>query len=75
MRAIATAMGFPPEVWFEESIGDVMPIGPSDSNRGMSGRVESLFDAIRNPTSFGLNDVCAGRLTPKGSTCQRCCGG
>ena len=48
MRAIANAMGFPPEAWFEEGVGRA-PIGPADDGRGITGRVEHLFDAVRNP--------------------------
>jgi len=48
MAAIAKAMGFPPEAWFEESAGHV-PKGSDGVGRGIAGRVEHLFDAIRNP--------------------------
>jgi len=51
MRAIAKAMGFPPELWFEEDLGDeggrlAMPEG-----RGIPGRLEHLFETIKNPKS------------------------
>jgi transcriptional regulator with XRE-family HTH domain len=49
MKAIAKAMGFAPEVWFEESLGDVPSIGRAEGSRGVAGRLEHLFDAIRNP--------------------------
>jgi transcriptional regulator with XRE-family HTH domain len=49
MRAIAKAMGFAPEVWFEESLGDRRPRGRAKESGGFAGRVEQLFDAIRNP--------------------------
>jgi transcriptional regulator with XRE-family HTH domain len=48
MRAIANAMGFPPELWFEERVGHV-PSGPDGEGRGIAGRIEHLFDAVRNP--------------------------
>jgi hypothetical protein len=51
MRAIAKAMGFPPEAWFDESIGEGMPSVPDDEGRGLAGRVEHLFDAVRNPST------------------------
>ncbi len=49
MKAIAKAMGFAPEVWFEESLGDGRPRGRAEESGGLAGRVEHLFDAIRNP--------------------------
>jgi hypothetical protein len=49
MRAIAKAMGFPPGTWFDESIGDVTPTGTAKEGRSIAGRVEHLFEAIRNP--------------------------
>jgi transcriptional regulator with XRE-family HTH domain len=50
MAAIAKAMCFPPEAWFEEGFGHA-PTEPSDDSRGIAGRVEHLFDAVRNPTT------------------------
>jgi transcriptional regulator with XRE-family HTH domain len=49
MRAIAKAMGFPPEMWFEEDLGDEgrPPAGPE--GRGIPGRVEHLFEVVKNP--------------------------
>jgi hypothetical protein len=53
MLAIARAMGFPPEAWFEET-----PSGPSPAVPGegldIAGRVVHLFDAVRNPTTGEL---------------------
>jgi transcriptional regulator with XRE-family HTH domain len=49
MAAIAKAMGFPPETWFEESTGDETPSVPAHAGQGLAGRVEHLFDAVRNP--------------------------
>src|SRR5919112_1141081 len=49
MKAIAKAMGFAPEAWFDESAGDGTPILPDGGGRGIAGRVEHLFDAVRNP--------------------------
>jgi hypothetical protein len=48
MRAIAKAMGFAPEAWFEEGVGRE-PNRPEDEGRGIAGKVEHLFDAVRNP--------------------------
>jgi transcriptional regulator with XRE-family HTH domain len=50
MRALAKAMSFPPEAWFEEGFGHV-PTGPSDNVRGLAGRVEHLFESVGNPTT------------------------
>jgi hypothetical protein len=47
MGAIAKAMGFAPEAWFNGSIGTT-PGEMDDRNREISDRVEHLFDAIRN---------------------------
>jgi transcriptional regulator with XRE-family HTH domain len=50
MAAIAKAMGFPPEAWFEEAAGRA-PARRDDDSRGVAGRVEHLFDAVRNPAT------------------------
>jgi transcriptional regulator with XRE-family HTH domain len=49
MRVIAKAMGFPPEVWFEESLDDGRAIGQAEESRGVAGRLEHLFEVVRNP--------------------------
>jgi transcriptional regulator with XRE-family HTH domain len=51
MRAIAKAMGFPPEVWFEEHLGEGRSIGQADVSYGVAGRIEHLFEVVRNPKS------------------------
>ena len=51
MRAIAKTMGFPPEAWFDESVGDGTPELQSGEGRGTAGRLEHLFKVIRNPAS------------------------
>ncbi len=43
-------MGFAPALWFEEGF-DHNPSGPSDDSRGIAGRIQYLFDAIRNPST------------------------
>jgi transcriptional regulator with XRE-family HTH domain len=50
MAAIAKAMGFPPEAWFEESIGTT-PGRTDDRDRSITDRIEQLFDAIRNSST------------------------
>ena len=68
MRAIAKAMGFPPQVWFEENLGDEgPPAGPE--GRGIAGRVEHLFEVVKNPkrgepyTNAEVASAHAGYLT------------
>jgi transcriptional regulator with XRE-family HTH domain len=48
MRAIAKAMGFASEAWFEEGVGRG-PDRPEDEGRGIAGKVEHLFETVRNP--------------------------
>src|ERR671910_3082366 len=40
MRALAKAMGFAPEVWFEDGLDDVRSLGRAEASRGLAGRVE-----------------------------------
>jgi transcriptional regulator with XRE-family HTH domain len=49
LRAIAKAMGFAPEVWFEDGLGEVRSMGKAEESRGLSSRVEHLFEVVRNP--------------------------
>jgi len=49
MRALAKAMGFAPEVWFEEGLGDGRSIGFAEESRGLASRLEHLFEVVRNP--------------------------
>src|SRR5215217_6532099 len=49
MRAIAKAMGFAPEVWFDEGLGEGRSIGQAEESRGLAARLEHLFEVIRNP--------------------------
>ena len=51
MRAIAKAMGFPPEVWFEDGLGEGRSIGQAEVSYGVAGRLEHLFKVVRNPKS------------------------
>jgi len=68
MLAIARAMGFPPEAWFEGALGDGAVAVPS-GGQDLAGRVEHLFGAIRNPrtgepyTSAEVARMSAGDLT------------
>jgi len=49
MKAIAKAMGFPVEVWFEESLGDRRLTVRGAESHNIAGRLEHLFEVIRNP--------------------------
>ena len=49
LRAIAKAMGFPPEIWFEEGLGNGRSIGQAEESRGVAGRLEHVFEVVRNP--------------------------
>src|SRR5918995_1638154 len=49
LAAMAKAMGFPPEVWFEDGSGEGLPIGEAEESRGVAGRLEHLFEVVRNP--------------------------
>ena len=49
MRAIAKAMGFPPEVWFDEGLGEGRSIGQIEQSRSVAGRLEHLFEVVKNP--------------------------
>jgi hypothetical protein len=51
LAAIAKAMGFAPEVWFEDGIGDVVPAGTVEGAHGIAGTLEHLFEAVRNPAT------------------------
>jgi transcriptional regulator with XRE-family HTH domain len=49
MRALAKAMGFPPEVWFEEGLGEGRSIGQAEGSCGVAGKLEHVFEVVRNP--------------------------
>ena len=42
-------MGFAPEVWFEERLGEGRIIEQAEELRGLAGRLEHVFEVIRNP--------------------------
>jgi hypothetical protein len=37
LSAIAKAMGFPPEEWFEENLGDGSPMAPTEEGCSLAG--------------------------------------
>jgi transcriptional regulator with XRE-family HTH domain len=52
LAAMAKAMGFAPEVWFDEGLGDggfATTIGQAEQSRGIVRRLEHLFEVVRNP--------------------------
>ena len=51
VRAIAKAMGFAPEVWFEDGLGEgsFATMGQTEESHGLSGRLEHVFEVVRNP--------------------------
>jgi transcriptional regulator with XRE-family HTH domain len=50
LRAMAKAMGFPPESWFEDSdeIRTAARRDPEDTKRDIAGRLNHLFEIVRN---------------------------
>jgi transcriptional regulator with XRE-family HTH domain len=50
LRAVAKAMGFPPESWFEESdaIRTTVQLDPKDAKRDVAGRLNHLFEIVKN---------------------------
>src|SRR5919107_1559315 len=48
LAAMAKAMGFVPEVWFEEGLSDGRSIGQGEESRDVAGRLEHLFEVVRN---------------------------
>jgi transcriptional regulator with XRE-family HTH domain len=69
MRAIAKAMGIPPELWFEEDLGSEGGSAAQPEGRGIPGRVEYLFEVVKNPqtgesyTNAEVARMSAGDLT------------
>ena len=51
LAAIAKAMGFPPELWFEEDLGGVGGPWAGPEPHGIPDRLEHLFGAVKNPTT------------------------
>jgi transcriptional regulator with XRE-family HTH domain len=49
LAAMAKAMGFPPEVWFEDGLGEGRSIRLDEGSYGVAGRLEHLFEVVKNP--------------------------
>jgi len=68
MRAMAKAMGFPPEAWLDEKPGDGALAAPTEG-RDLAERVEHLFSSVRHPktgepyTDAEVARMSAGDLT------------
>jgi transcriptional regulator with XRE-family HTH domain len=64
MKAIAKAMGFAPEVWFEDGLGEGLSIRQAEQSRGLAGRLEHLFEVVRNPkTGESYTNAEVARMT------------
>jgi transcriptional regulator with XRE-family HTH domain len=69
MRAIAKAMSFPPELWFEEDLGSEGGSPAQPEGTGIPGKVEHLFEVVKNPktgesyTNAEVARMSAGDLT------------
>jgi hypothetical protein len=67
--AIAKAMGFPPALWFEEELSGGARGGGAGASGGLAGRVERLFEVIKDPktgetyTSARIARMSLGDLT------------
>lgn len=62
MAAIAKAMGFPPAAWFEDETGT--RVETANESGGIVGRVEHLFEVVRNPkTGEPYTNAEAARMT------------
>jgi transcriptional regulator with XRE-family HTH domain len=49
LAAMAKAMGFAPQVCFEDGLGEWRSIGQAEEMSGVAGRLEHLFEVVRNP--------------------------
>ena len=49
LAAMAKAMSFPVEVWFEDGLSKERSVGQAEVSYGVAGRLEHLFEVGRNP--------------------------
>jgi transcriptional regulator with XRE-family HTH domain len=49
LKAIAKAMGFAPEVWFEDGLGEGRSIEQAEESHVVALRLVHLFEVVRNP--------------------------
>ena len=72
LRAIAEAMGFPPKMWVEEDLGSEGGSPPQPEGRDIPGRVEHLFEVVKNPktgesyTNAEVARMSAGEISEEG---------
>src|SRR5215218_2868379 len=48
LAAMAKAMGFAPEVWFEDGLSKERSIGQAEVSYGVAARLEHVFEVVRN---------------------------
>jgi transcriptional regulator with XRE-family HTH domain len=66
MLAIASAMGFPPALWFEDALGDGIQAAPEEG-QDLASRVGHLFETIRHPaTGEPYTDADVARMSAGG---------
>ena len=69
LRAIAKAMGFPPELWFEEDLGALVESPGGMDGASVAGRLEHLFKTISNPgTGEPYSNAEVARMSAGGLT-------
>ena len=69
LSAIAKAMGFPPELWFEEDLGAREDMPPELARASVAGRLEHLFEIISNPgTGEPYSNAEVARMSAGGLT-------
>ena len=84
LRAIAKAMNFPPELWFEEAGGieNAARVERPAGGRGIADRLNHLFEAIKNERTgepytnaevarMSLGDLTKRRSGASGPGCSR----
>ena len=69
LGAIANAMGFPPELWFEGEDRTDLALAGSEERRDMAGKLDYLFGVIRNQkTGEPYTDAEVARMSLGGLT-------
>ncbi len=73
LNAIANAMGFPPELWFENSYDQTSPaiVKSGEEKRDIAGKVNHLFEVIKNEkTGEAYTNAEVARMSLGGLTGQ-----
>ena len=69
LSAIANAMGFPPELWFEGEDRTELALAGSEERRDIAGKLNHLFEVIRNQkTGEPYTDAEVARMSLGGLT-------